>query len=117
MARRRGLGDADRLALDLANATATGAIVAAACFVYTMEFTLSDGTTSGKLSFGDTTAAADLVKETTRWDVKIGTAGASGNGDNHDQLYFMPPLYIANQLFFANSTGITAASVSYIAAS
>lgn len=117
MARRRGLGDADRLAVDLATVTATGAIVAAPCFVYSIDFSLSDATVSANMSIGDTTAAADLVKESTRLDLKIGTAGASGNVDCHDNLIFNPPIYIANQLFFANSTGVASVSVAYLAAS
>lgn len=117
MARRRGLGNADRLALDIANVTATGAVVAAPCFVYEIIATLTNSTTSGRLSIGDTTAAGDLVLEKTRVDLKIGSAAASGNSMWMNPRYFNPPLYVANQLFFANSTGIASVSVQYIAAS
>lgn len=117
MARRRGPSNMERLAFDMANVTATGAVVAAPCFVYACDFTLTDGTTTGKFSIGDTTAAADLVKESTRLDFKIGTAGSSGNSDCHDLLQFNPPVYIANQLFFANATGVNSVSVAYLAAS
>lgn len=117
MSRRRNPNNAERLASDLANVTATGAVVAAPCFVWSALITLSDSTTSGRLSLGDTTAAADLVKESTRVDLKVGTAGASGNANPQTQVNFMPPLNVANQLMFANSTGIASVSVSYIAAS
>lgn len=117
MARIRGLSNAERLASYLANVTATGAVVAAPCVVYRVAFTLSDSTTSGKLSIGDTSAAADLVKESTRFDLKVGTAGASGNVVNQHNLDFNPPLAIGTQLFWAVSTGIASVSVSYIPAS
>lgn len=116
MARRRGLGNAERVALDLKNVTATGAVVAAPCFVYSLDVMLSDQTVSGKLSIGDTTAASDLVLESTRLDFKLSEGAASALCDRVQRNFF-PPLFIANQLFFANSTGINSVSVSYLAAS
>lgn len=117
MARRRGLANADRLALDLATVTATGAVVASPCFVYAIHSTLSNSTVSGSFSIGDTTAAADLVLEKTRIDMKFGSSAASANSEWHSPRYYNPPLYIANQLFFANSTGMASVSVEYLAAS
>lgn len=108
MPRRRGPGNLDRFVVYMTNSTATGALVAAPCFLYSLDFKLSDGTTSGLLSFADTTAAGDVVLETARWDVKIGTAGASGNSDNHDPIAFNPPLNFQRNLYWANSTGIAA---------
>ena len=117
MARRRGLGDAERLALDIATVTATGAVVATPCFVYAIHSTLTNSTTSGSLSIGNTTAAGDLVLESTRFDMKFGSSAASANSEWHYPRMFNPPLYVPNQLFFANSTGIASVSVTYLAAS
>jgi len=117
MARVRGLNDSERLALDLATVTATGAIIAAPVFLYAVEWTLTDSSVSGLFSIGDTTANTDLVKESTRFDLKENMTVASGASDLHDNFAFNPPVYIANQLFFANATGIRSVSVSYLAAS
>jgi len=117
MARRRGLSNQERLATLIATVTATGAVVSAPCFVYAIHSTLNATTATGFLSIGDTTAAADLVLESTRWDMKFGTSGVSGQTLDYVPRQFMPPLYISKQLFFANSTGINSVSVQYIPAS
>lgn len=117
MARTRGPSDAERLALDFITVTATGAVVATPCFLYSMDWTVSDTSVSGLFSIGDTTAAADLVKESARMDMKFGDTVASGCTDVHDNFSFNPPVYIQNQLFWAVSTGIRSISFSYLAAS
>lgn len=117
MARRRGVSNAERLALDMFNVTATGTVVAASVFVYSVAFTLSDSTTSGKFSLGDSTASADLLKETSRIDFKVGSANASGQGSVIEQYSYNPPLFIANNLCWTVSTGIASVSISYLAAS
>lgn len=116
MASRRGMANSERLALNLANVTATGAVVAAPCYVYTLDASLSDTNATGVLSVGDSSAAGDLVKESTRLDFRLGNGGASAAGGILVR-NFIPPLYIATQLFFANSTGVNKVSVSYLAAS
>lgn len=115
--RARGLSNAERLAVDLICVTATGAVVAAPCFVYAVEWTLTDSSVSGLFSIGDTTSTADLVKESTRLDLKVGMTVASGATDSHDNFTFNPPVAIQNQLFFSNATGIGSVSVTYLAAS
>jgi hypothetical protein len=113
---RRGLTASERVSADFVNVTSTGTVLPFPCYVYRIALTLSDSTTSGKLSIGDSTASADLVKESTRLDLKVGTAGASGNANPQTVLELHPPLNIANQLFFNNSTGIASVSVTYISA-
>ena len=115
MASRRGLSNQERLAVDIKNVTATGAIVAAPCYLYWVTCSIDDSTTSGLFSIGNTSAAADLIKESTRIDLKFGTAGASGNCNEQRQLIFSPPVYIETQLFYTLSTGIDAVSVGYLA--
>lgn len=116
MARRRGLGNMERVALDIAAVTATGAVVAAPCFVYSLDASLTDTNATGLFSIGDSTAAGDLVKESTKLNFRLGAGGASAVGHMVTR-NFNPPLYIANQLFFANATGVGHVGVSYIAAS
>lgn len=114
MPRRRGPSNENRFAVYMANATSTGAIVSAPCFVYCMDFTVSDGTTSALFAFADTTAATDVTKETAKFMIKMGTALSSGNSDNHEPIYFNPPLNIANQLFWASATGIASVNVNVL---
>lgn len=117
MARRRGPGDAERLALDFNSVSATGAVNSFATFLYYLDFVVTDGTTTGMFSIADTTASTDIPAETARYAFKVGTAASSGNSDNHDMFYFNPPLYFSRQLFWGVSTGITSVSVGYLAAS
>lgn len=115
--RARGPSDAERLALDFITVTATGTVISAPCFIYSMDYTLSDTSVSGLFSFGDTTASADLAKESTRMDIKSNCTVASGTEDLHDNWTFMPPLIIQNTLCFNVATGIRSVSFSYLAAS
>lgn len=119
MASRRGLNNSERFALDLKNVTATGAVVDVPCYIYAIYCSIDDSTTSGKLSVGNTTAVADLVKESTRIDFKVGTAGASGNfiGDGVLRKHSSPPLYCQDGFYWAVSTGIDSVSVEYFPAS
>lgn len=122
MARFRGAGDIERLAVDFTSVTATGAVVSAPCFLYSVYATLDATSATGKLSFSDTTAAADVPLEATRWDLKFGSSAASANSEFHNLRYFSaigdgPPIAIQRQLFYALSTGITSFSCTYLAAS
>lgn len=115
--RARGPSDAERLALDFVTVTATGTVIASPCFVYSMDYTLSDTSVSGLFSFGDTSASADLVKESSRMDIKTNCTVASGTEDVHDNWTFNPPLIIQTTLCFNIATGIRSVSFSYLSAS
>lgn len=117
MASRRGMSNGDRFAVDMACVTATGAVVNVPCYVYSIIARIEDSTTSGLGLVGNTTAVADLVKESTKISFKIGNAAATANSTPIDQMRFIPPLYCQNGLYFAASTGITAISVAYFPAS
>lgn len=117
MARRRGMSNQERLGGFLLNVTSTGTALAAPCFVYAVQSTLTATTATGSFSFGDSSASADLVKESTKWNMKFGTAGVSGQSEDHLIRQFMPPIYISQNLIWANATGINSVSFEYIPAS
>lgn len=117
MARRRGPSNQERLGSFLMNVTATGQVIAGGAFIYALQATLNASTATGLLSLADTTAAGDVVLEGARWDWKFGTAGVSGQTEDHLLRQFMPPLFVNRNLYFANSTGINSISVQYIPAS
>lgn len=114
MPRRRGPSNENRFSVFMANATSTGAVVASPCFVYCLDYVVTDGTTSALFTIADTTAAADATKETASFRFKLGTALSSGNSDNHEPIYFYPPINVQNQLFWAASTGISSVNVNVL---
>lgn len=120
MARFRGAGDIERLAVDFTTVTATGAVISAPCLLYSVYATLNATSATGKLSFADTTAAADVPLESTRWDLKFGSSAASANSEFHNLRYFNTigegaPVSIQRQLFYALATGIDSFSCTYLA--
>lgn len=113
MARRRGLSDQERLGLDIAGTTATGQLFGGPCFVYSIDASQSDTTTSGTFIIGDTTGTADLA--TDGHYMKFTMAASVSGGEGNLQRNFNPPLFISKALFIQSSTGVQAVSVSYIA--
>lgn len=118
MARRRGLGNAERLACDFTYATATGALISAPCFVYQIHSTLAASTATGTLTLSDSTSTSDWsVGGDPRFDMKFGSSAASANSEFHYPRSFNPPLFVARNLYWQNSTNIASVSIEYIAAS
>lgn len=121
MGRRRGLGNAERYALDMANVSATGIVAGTAnvgIFVYSLDASMRSSSATATFSIADTTAAADVVKESKRLNFTLGAGGAAGFPDRLSR-NFMPPLYCERALYFANEAGgpIDNVSITYQAAS
>lgn len=62
MARRRGLGNSERLALDLSPITTTGAVIAVPSFVYSLDASLTDTNETELFNIADSTSTANTVK-------------------------------------------------------
>lgn len=119
--RARGPSNEERLALDFITVTATGAAINAPCFIYAVDWTVTDSSVSALFSLTDSTSTADMFKDTARWDMKLGMTVASGATDVHDNFSWNanggPPIAIQNGLYWCLSTGVRSVSVSYLAAS
>lgn len=115
MARRRGLGGGDRLALDIQGFTATGAVFTAPMFLYSIDASLSNTIATGLFTIGDSTASGDVQADGNYMEFRI-PATTSGGGAMVTR-NFMPPLFISKQLNIVNSTGIGSVSISYLSAS
>lgn len=116
MARRRGPSDKERFGAYWFNMTATGNVTGP-CFLYGVQVTLTASTATGIAVLADTTSTADVGAESTRWDLKFGSQGVSGQTLDYVPRQFMPPLYISRGLYFGASTGVNSMSVQYFPAS
>ena len=115
MARRRGLGNADRVGCDIVTITSTAsvAIIANPCFVYSIDISLSNTNATGQLFLADTSAAADVRKEAERFDATLGVGGASAMADRIQRNFF-PPLYFARGMYWTQANDRANISVSYL---
>ena len=96
MAGRRGLNNAERVALSMATVTADASLVEAPCFVYIIVASLIDTTTTGAVTIADSSASGDADKEVEKFEFKLGTALTSAGAPNGPLVINSPkPLYFA----------------------